>query len=284
MEQDQKIKIALAQFAATEDLEANLVKGESMAGEAARAGASFCGFTELAFRRFFPQHRADAQYFEWAETLDGPTVTRFLSIAKEAGIDCAANFFERAGGGRFYDTTVICRSNGQVLGPVRMMHTAEEPGYNEKYYYWAGDTPPLVFDLGYAKIGVAICYDRHFPEYTRALVLQGADIIFSPFAGLVEDPLDMYEIEMQGLAFQSQVFVACVNRVGQEEISTFAGSSFVVAPDGHVLRRAPRDKEHLLVADLDISEIEKCRIKRPFLRDRRSRFYREFLQEKSLVK
>jgi N-carbamoylputrescine amidase len=280
MSRYQNIKIALAQFTASEDFEANLAKGLEMAAEAAQKGAKFIGFTELAFRRFFPQHRADASYFNWAETLDGPTATRFLAIAREAGIDCAVNFFERAGGGRFYDTTVICRPNGEVRGPVRMMHAAEEPGYNEKYYYWPGDTMPQVFDLGYAKIGVAICYDRHFPEYTRSLVLDGADLIFAPFAGLADDPLEMYEIEMQGLAFQNQVFVACVNRVGQEEISAFAGSSFVVAPDGHVQSRAPRNQKHLLIAELDLSEIEKYRIKRPFLRDRRPRFYREFLQEK----
>lgn len=279
---DQNIKFALAQFAASEDFEANLAKGLEMAAEAAKNGAKFIGYTELAFRRFFPQQRADAQYFDWAESLDGPTVMRFLSIANEAGIDCAVNFFERAGGGKFYDTTVICRPNGDVLGPVRMMHTAEEPGYNEKYYYWSGDTPPKVFDLGYAKTGVAICYDRHFPEYTRALILQDAEIIFSPFAGLVDDPLEMYEIEMQGLAFQNQVFVACVNRVSQEEVSTFAGGSFIVAPDGLVLCRAPRNEDHLLIAELDLRVIEKYRIKRPFLRDRRPRFYREFFPEKPL--
>lgn len=280
MNQNHVVKFALAQFAVSEVFETNLAKGEAIAREVAASGAQFIGFTELAFRRFFPQHRADAQYFDWAETLDGPTVRRFLSISKEAGIDCAVNFFERAGGGKFYDTTVICRPNGDVLGPVRMMHAAEEPGYNEKYYYWSGDTPPQVFDLCYAKIGVAICYDRHFPEYTRALVLQGADIIFAPFAGLVDDPLEMYEIEMQGLAFQNQVFVACVNRVGEEEISTFAGGSFIVAPDGQVLSRAPRNEDHLLMVELDLGEIEKYRIKRPFLRDRRPRFYREFFLEK----
>ena len=278
-DQNPKIKIALAQFAVSTDRQRNLETGADLARQAAESGAQFVGFTELSFLRFFPQHRADERYFAWAETLDGATVTHFQQVAKDANIDCAINFFERGGQGKFFDTTVICRPDGSVLGPVRMLHNAEEPGYNEKYYYWQGDTPPQVFDLGYAKIGVAICYDRHFPQYTRALVLQGAELIFSPFAGLFADPLDLYEIEMQGLAFQNQVFVACVNRVGQEDVSHFAGGSFVAAPDGLVQIRALRNCDQLLIAELDLQQIEQYRIKRPFLRDRRPHLYQKFLKD-----
>ena len=270
------ITIALAQFPVTDNLEENLIRGTMMAEQAAIKGAVFIGFTELAFRPFFPQFRWQNQYFQWGESLDGPTVSHFLKVAKSTNIDCAVNFFERAGRGQYFDTTMICRPDGQVLGPVRMMHTAEEPGYNEKFYYWAGDTPPQVFDLGYAKIGVAICYDRHFPEYTRSLVLNGADIIFSPFAGLEADPMDLYEIEMQGLAFQNQVYVACVNRVGQEEQANFAGGSFVVSAQGEVISRAPKNEQHLLLCDIDLDLIENTRIRRPFLRDRQPALYKAF--------
>ena len=270
------VRIALAQFAVTDDLQENLARGTIMAEQAAMKGARFIGYTELAFRPFFPQVRWEKAYFDWAETLDGPTVSHFLKVAQANQIDCAINFFEKAGRGRFYDTTVICRPNGEVLGPIRMAHTAEEPGYNEKFYYWAGDTPPKTYDLGYMKVGVAICYDRHFPEYTRPLVLQGADLIFSPFAGMEADPMELYEVEMRGLAFQNQVYVACVNRVGEEQHSTFAGGSFVVDPDGQVMERAPRGESHLLLCDLDLERIDEYRVKRPFLRDRRPEFYRRF--------
>lgn len=271
-----QVRIALAQFTVAESLDENLARGAELAGEAARQGARFIGFTELAFRPFFPQHFMQQHFFWWGEPLDGATTSHFLQAAQLHGIDCGINFFEKAGGGRYYDTTVICRPDGTVLGPVRMAHVAEEPGYNEKFYYWPGDTPPQVFDAGYAKIGVAICYDRHFPEYTRTLVLQGAEVIFAPFAGLSTDPLDMYEVEMQGLAFQNQVYVACVNRIGQESEARYAGGSFVVAPDGEILARAPRDEEALLCVEIDREAIEKMRLRRPFLRDRRPRFYREF--------
>jgi N-carbamoylputrescine amidase len=164
-------------------------------------------------------------------------------------------------------------SGGPALGPVRMMHIAEEPGFNEKFYYWSGNTPPRVFDLGGVKIGVAICYDRHFPEYMRQLVLQGAEIIFTPFAGLASDPLKMYEIEMQGTAFQNQVFIAAVNRVGKEPTVEFVGGSFVVDPSGEVISRAPRGEEKLLLVDCELSRIEEMRQARPFLRDRRPEAY-----------
>lgn len=270
------ITIALAQMRASDSFEANLQRGSELAASAAKAGAELLVFTELAFRPFFPQHRADSSYFAWAENLDGETSRYFLAVAQREGIDCAVNFFERGGAGQYFDSTVICCRDGRLLGPVRMAHAAEEPGYNEKYYYWPGDTHPAVWSLPYAKIGVAICYDRHFPEYTRPLVLAGAEIILCPFAGTTTDPLELYRVEMQGLAFQNQVFVACVNRTGSEATVDFAGGSFVVSPDGTICAEAPFNDEHLLLANLDLQLIETYRIQRPFLRDRRPRFYAEF--------
>ncbi|MGH7455626.1 MAG: nitrilase-related carbon-nitrogen hydrolase, partial [bacterium] len=216
------IRLALAQMSVSENLEANLQRGLSLMKQAAKDGAHIICFTELGLLPFFPQYRAEKKFFQWAEAIDGPTVKKFAEAAVSENIHILLNIFERAGAGEYYDSTVLLKaSSGPTLGPVRMMHTAEEPGFNEKFYYWSGNTPPQVFDLDGVKIGVAICYDRHFPEYTRQLVLQGAEIIFTPFAGLVNDPIKMYEIEMQGLAFQNQVFVAAVNRVGKEPMVEF---------------------------------------------------------------
>jgi len=267
------VKIALAQFQPSHDYEESINKGLELVELAADAGAKFIGFTELSFRPFFPQFNSDPTYFSWAENMEGTAVTAFTAAAQQHKIDCAVNFFETTGNGVFYDTTVICRPDGEILGPVRMAHAASEPGFDEKYYYWPGDTKPQVYDLGYMKIGVAICYDRHFPEYTRELVIQGAELIFCPFAGLVSDPMQMYEIEMQALAFQNQVFVACLNRVGKEKNAEFAGGSFVVGPDGDISTRGATNTEHLLLADIDSSKIGEFRIKRPFMRDRRPSFY-----------
>jgi len=275
------IRLALAQMAVSENLEANLPKGLDWVKQAAKNGADIICFTELGLLPFFPQYRAEKKFFQWAESIDGTTVKKFGDTAILENIHILLNFFERANAGEYYDTTVLLKATGSApLGPVRMMHIAEEPGFNEKFYYWPGNTPPQVFDLAGVKIGVAICYDRHFPEYMRQLVLQGAEIIFTPFAGLVNDPLKMYEIEMQGTAFQNQVFIAAVNRVGKEPIVEFIGGSFAVDPAGEVIARAPRGEEKLLLVDCDLLRIEEMRQVRPFLRDRRPEVYASWLQRK----
>ncbi len=274
-------RIALAQMAVTENLAANQQKGIDWVKQAAKEGAQIICFTELGLLPFFPQYRAEKKFFQWAEAIDGPTVKKFAEAAVSENIHILLNIFERAGAGEYYDSTVLLKATGgPALGPVRMMHTAEEPGFNEKFYYWSGNTPPQVFDLDGVKIGVAICYDRHFPEYTRPLVLQGAEIIFTPFAGLVNDPMKMYESEMQGLAFQNQVFVAAVNRVGKEPTVEFVGGSFIVDPAGEVIARAPHREEKLLLVDCDLSRLEEMRQVRPFLRDRRPEVYANWLNPK----
>ncbi len=268
------IRIALAQMAVSEDLETNRQKGLDWVKQAAQASAQIICFTELGLLPFFPQYRAEKKFFQWAEPLTGPTVEKFREAAQANRLHVLLNFFERAQPGEYYDSTVLLQADGgPARGPVRMLHTAEEPGFNEKFYYWPGNTPPQVFDLGAVKIGVAICYDRHYPEYMRQLVLQGAEIIFTPFAGLRHDPLKMYEIEMQGTAFQNQVFIAAVNRVGKEPTVDFIGGSFVVDPAGEIIARGPRDEEKLLLVDCDLSRIEEMRQVRPFLRDRRPEVY-----------
>jgi N-carbamoylputrescine amidase len=273
------IRLALAQMAMSENLETNLQKGLDWVKQAAQAGAQIICFTELGLLPFFPQYRAEKRFFQWAEALDGPTIQRFREAASREHIHILLNIFERANPGEYYDATVLLKQDGgPPLGPVRMMHIAEEPGFNEKFYYWPGNTPPQATPVGFSirevKIGVAICYDRHFPEYMRQLVLQGAEIIFAPFAGLVNDPLKMYEIEMQGAAFQNQVFIAAVNRVGKEPAAEFIGGSFVVDPAGEVIARGPCGEEKLLLADCDLSRIEEMRQARPFLRDRRPEVYK----------
>jgi len=275
------IRLALAQMAVSENLAASIDKGIGWVKQAAQAGAKIICFTELGLLPFFPQYRAEKKFFQWAEALDGPTIQRFREAASREHLHILLNIFERANPGEYYDTTVLLKADGgPTLGPVRMMHIAEEPGFNEKFYYWPGNTPPQVFDLNGVKVGVAICYDRHFPEYMRQLVLQGAEMIFTPFAGLVNDPLQMYEIEMQGAAFQNQVFIAAVNRAGKEPAAEFIGGSFVVDPAGEIISRAPRGEEKLLLVDCDLARIEEMRQARPFLRDRRPEVYASWLQRK----
>jgi len=131
-----------------------------------------------------------------------------------------------------------------------------------------------VYDTRVGRIGVAICYDRHYPEVMRALGVAGAEVVLIPQAGAVgEWPEGVYEAELQVAAFQNGYFAALCNRVGVEERLTFAGESFVCSPEGRVVARAPRGKDYLLVTDLDLSEIESSPARRLFLADRRPELY-----------
>jgi N-carbamoylputrescine amidase len=263
----------LAQVAAGDDLEANVERGLDWVDRAADKGCDVCVFPEMAFHPFFPQHRADASYFDWAEPIPGPITEAFQQKAREHGMVVIPNLFEAAGPGRHYDASPVIDAGGELLGVARMIHIAEEPGFNERFYYWPGDSGFAVHRTAAGPVGMAICYDRHFPEHLRALTIAGAEIILSPFAGTTGDPDDGYVLEMQGAAFSNAVFIACCNRVGKEPTLTFAGKSFVVDPAGQVIATAGSEEE-LLVVDVERALIAENRNQRPFLRDRRPELYR----------
>jgi N-carbamoylputrescine amidase len=267
------LRIGLAQVAASDDIDANVQRGLDWVDAAAELGCALCVFPEMAFHPFFPQHRADASFFEWAEPIPGPITEAFQEKAAEHGIVVIPNIFELAGPGRHYDASPIIDADGTLLGVARMLHIAEEPGFNERFYYWPGDSGFDVHRTSAGPVGMAICYDRHFPEHLRALTIGGAELILSPFAGTAGDPGRGYEIEMQGAAFSNAVFIACCNRVGDEATITFAGGSFAVDPGGEIIAKAGVEEE-LLVVDIDRSQIAANRNIRPFLRDRRPELYR----------
>ena len=267
------IRIGLAQVAAGDDISANVERGLEWVDKAAAEGCALCVFPEMAFHPFFPQHRAEARYFDWAEPIPGPITEAFQDKAKELDIVVIPNIFELAGPGRHYDASPVIDAGSELLGVARMIHIAEEPGFNERFYYWPGDTGFDVHHTAAGPLGMAICYDRHFPEHMRTLTIGGAEIILSPFAGTAGDPGRGYELEMQGSAFSNGVFIACCNRVGEEPKLTFAGGSFAVDPCGEIIAKAGPD-EDLLVVEINRAQIAQERNKRPFLRDRRPELYR----------
>ncbi|MFC1554355.1 nitrilase-related carbon-nitrogen hydrolase [candidate division KSB1 bacterium] len=266
------VKIALAQVSASKDMEANLKKAELFIKEASNKGANFICFPEMAFMRFFPQYVADKSFFDTAETIPGPTLERFQVSARANNIVIILNIYEKDGSGIYFNTSPVIDADGSYLGKAQMIHIAEEPFFHEKYYYQPGKTGFPVFRTKFGNIGISICYDRHFPEHMRALTLKGADIIFIPQAGIKDNPVDLYEIEMQGASFSNQVFAALCNRVGLEDKMEFIGGSFVTGPSGEMISRAG-DKEELVLCDCDLDQIEKMRQERPFLRDRRPELY-----------
>ncbi len=275
------MRIALVQQKASEDLLANLEKGLAAVDEAARRGADLVAFAELAFEPFYPQKPAEANPGrdprDLAQTVPGPVTEAFSAKAAEHGLVVVLNLFERDGE-RTFDCSPVLDADGELLGRTRMIHITDYPCFHEKGYYAPGDTGAPVYDTRAGKIGVAICYDRHYPEYMRALALAGAELVIVPQAGAVDEwPEGLFEAELRVAAFQNGYFTALCNRVGEEECLTFAGESFVCDPAGRVVARAARGKEEILYADLDLAEVADSHARKLFLRDRRRELYRDWL-------
>jgi beta-ureidopropionase len=269
------MKIALVQQHASPDRQDNLRRGMEAFREAAGTGAKLVAFAELGFLRFLPQYPATADSLALAEPVPGPTTELFSDLARETGTVCVLNLLEKDGN-KTYDTSPVIDADGRILGLVRMAHIMEGPGFHERGFYKPGDRSSLVFQTKAGRLGVAICYDRHFPEYMRALALQGAEIVVVPQAGAVGEWSEgIFEAELQIAAFQNGYYAALVNRLGKEEVQRFAGESFVVDPEGQVIARAPGDKDHILYADCDLAKTARSFAKRHFLPDRRPEFYRK---------
>jgi len=268
------MKIALVQQHASPDHQDNVRRGIEAFREASRAGAGLIAFAELGFLRFLPQYPATPHSLAMAEPIPGPTTEIFSGLAREHGVVCVINLLERDGD-RTYDSSPVMDADGRILGIVRMVHIMEGPGFHERGFYTPGDRGSLVFKTSAGKIGVAICYDRHFPEYMRGLALQGAEIVIVPQAGTAgEWTAGIFEAELQIAAFQNGYFAALANRVGKEEVDHFAGESFIVDPDGRVIARAPKDRDSILYADCDLTRLAYSSAKRHFLQDRRPEFYK----------
>jgi predicted amidohydrolase len=271
------MKIALVQQHATDDYQANLGRGLAAVEEAAARGAQVIAFAELAFELFYPQVRATPELVARAHPLDGEAVTALRQLAARLGVVIVPNIFEKDGG-LTYDTSPVIDADGRLLGVTRMVHITDYEHFHEQGYYAPGDQGAPVFDTRFGKIGVAICYDRHYPEYMRALAVAGAELVIVPQAGAVgEWPEGLYEAEMRVAAFQNGYFTALCNRVGEEEHLTFAGESFVCGPDGTVLARAAEGTDEILYCEVDLAECAESHGRKLFMRDRRPEMYGRWL-------
>jgi predicted amidohydrolase len=270
------MRIALVQQRAGHDRDDNVTRGLAAVEEAAGNGAVLVCYAELAFERFYPQKPATEGASDLAETVPGPVTEAFAEKAAELGVVVVLNLYEREGA-HCYDCSPVIDADGTLLGRTRMLHITDYACFHEKGYYMPGDTGVPVFETAVGRVGVSICYDRHYPEYMRALALNGADIVIVPQAGAVgEWPEGLYEAEMRVAAFQNGYYTALCNRVGEEECLTFAGESFVCAPDGTVIARAAEGTDEILYADLDLARCSESHARRLFLRDRRPELYQEW--------
>ena len=268
------MRIALVQQRASRDAAANLARGVEAFAKAVRAGADLVVYPELAFLPFLPRRRATPGLLARAESIPGPTTDRFASLAARHGVVVVLNLFEKRDG-RTYDASPILDADGSLRGVARMVHIMDGPGFRERGYYAPAEDTDLVVRTRAGRIGVCICYDRHFPEYMRGLGLADAEIVVIPQAGVMDEwPPGLFEAEVRVAAFQNGYFAALANRVGREGALRFAGESFVAGPDGALIKRALRGREAVLVADCDKRLIRTSPARRHFLPDRRPAFYR----------
>jgi N-carbamoylputrescine amidase len=220
----------------------------------------------------------DPRWYEAAEPVPGPTVEKMAALAKKHAMVMVVPVYEKEMRGVFYNTAAVIDADGRYLGKYRKQHIPQTSGFWEKYFFKPGNGGYPVFETRYAKVGVYICYDRHFPEGARCLGLNGAEIVFNPSATVAGLSQYLWKLEQPAHAVANGYYMGCINRVGTEgpwNIGKFYGNSYFVNPRGEILAQASEEKDELLVHDLDLSLIDKVRSTWQFFRDRRPEAYPE---------
>jgi N-carbamoylputrescine amidase len=224
----------------------------------------------------------DAKWYKSAEPIPGPTVEWARGLARKHDMVLVVPIYEEAMTGVYYNTAAVIDADGTLLGIYRKNHIPHVQGFWEKFYFKPGNLGYPTFKTRYARIGVYICYDRHFPEGARILGLHGAEIVFNPSATVAGLSKYLWHLEQPAHAVANGYFVGAINRVGVEkpwESGKFYGSSYFCDPRGQFVAQASEDKEELLVADLDLDMIEKVRSTWQFFRDRRPDTYDDMVRQ-----
>ena len=265
------MRIALIQMGMEQSPEANLGKCLAFMREAAHNGAELVCFPEIQFSPFFPQFpQEDAS--RYAMKIDHPAMRAMQQACRDLGLVAIPNLYLEEDGKR-YDASLVVERDGTILGVSKMVHVVQAPCFHEQDYYSPSDSGFHVYHTSAGRVGVVICFDRHYPESLRSCALQGAQLIVIPTANVNGEPLELFEWELRVAAVQSGLFIAMCNRVGIEKDMDFCGQSVVVDPYGDVVAKAD-DSEQILYADIDLELIEKSREARPYLRLRRPEFCR----------
>ncbi len=280
-----KIKCALIQAANQGSTEmsideikkANIDHQMKMVEDAASQGVQMLCFQEIFTTPYFCAEQETRWYEAVEKVPDGPTVKLMQSVAKEKGMVLVVPIYEEEMSGVYYNTAAVIDSDGKYLGKYRKNHIPHvAPGFWEKFYFRPGNLGYPCFDTAFGRIGVYICYDRHFPEGARCLGLNGAEIIFNPSATVAGLSEYLWKLEQPAHAAANGYFVGAINRVGHEQpwdIGEFYGQSYFCDPRGQIIAEGSRDKDELVVADLDMDLIREVRNTWQFFRDRRPDSY-----------
>ncbi|MEO8621903.1 MAG: nitrilase-related carbon-nitrogen hydrolase [bacterium] len=257
--------------------EANIAKHMTLIDKAGAAGVQILCMQEIFTGPYFCAEQTPRWYEATEYIPDGPTTRLMQETAKKYEMVIIVPLYEVESTGVYYNTAAVIDADGTYLGKYRKNHIPQvAPGFWEKYYFKPGNLGYPVFQTRYAKVGVYICYDRHFPEGARELGLNGAEIVFNPSATVAGLSEYLWKLEQPAHAVANGYFVGAINRVGTEapwNIGEFYGQSYFCDPRGQLLAVASRDKDELLVADLDLDKIREVRNTWQFFRDRRPETY-----------
>lgn len=243
--------------------------------EAGKQGVQILCLQEIFNTPYFCPGQ-DSKWYASAEAVPGPTTEKLAVYAAKYNMVIIVPVYEKEQPGVLYNTAAVIDADGKYLGKVRKNHIPQTSGFFEKYFFKPGNLGYPVFQTKYAKIGVYICYDRHFPEGARCLGLNGAEIVYNPSATVAGLSEYLWKLEQPAHAAANGYFMGCVNRVGIEKpwnIGEFYGQSYFVDPRGQIFAIASRDKDELLVAEFDLGMIEEVRAIWQFYRDRRPDTY-----------
>jgi len=245
--------------------------------QAAKKGCQVVCLQELFYGPYFCAEQKTKWYDLTEPVPNGPTVQLMMETAKRLGMVLVVPVYEVEQAGVFYNTAAVIDADGQYLGKYRKHHIPHcQPGFWEKFYFRPGNLGYPVFETAVGKVGVYICYDRHFPEGARCLGLNGAEIVFNPSATVAGLSEYLWKLEQPAHAVANGYFVGAINRVGIEKpwkIGEFYGQSYFCNPRGQFLATASRSKEELVVADMDLDQIAEVRAVWQFYRDRRPESY-----------
>jgi N-carbamoylputrescine amidase len=288
-----KITAALVQQSCGTDKDANLSRSINNIRRATAGGAELVVLQELHAGPYFCQSE-DTGYFDMAESIPGPSSDLLASAAKECGVVLVASLFEKRAVGLYHNTAVVFEKNGAIAGTYRKMHIPDDPAYYEKFYFTPGDLGFNPVDTSIGRLGVLVCWDQWYPEAARLMALAGAQALIYPTA-IGWDPTDTEEEKLRQTeawitiqrshAIANGIPILSANRVGFEPAHDpsgngiqFWGNSFAAGCQGEILACAGREKEELLLAEIDLERSENVRRIWPFLRDRRIDAYHDILK------
>ena len=220
----------------------------------------------------------DAKWYASSESIPGPTIEQMQEYAKKYQMVMVVPIFEKEQAGVLYNSAAVIDADGKYIGKYRKTHIPHTAGFWEKFFFRPGNLGYPVFETAYAKVGVYICYDRHFPEGARALGLNGAEIVYNPSATVKGLSQYLWKLEQPAHAVANGYFMGCINRVGIEKpwnLGEFYGSSYFVDPRGQIVAIASEDKDELLVTEIDLELIDEVRATWQFFRDRRPEAYQD---------